>query len=82
MVYSSRNYRIRKVMKIATTTSDFNSYVQSQEEAIQYLSQAGFKYLDYSACMDYVKKKGFDEGSHPLALRFAKEIGDYLLTLM
>lgn len=26
--------------------------------------------------------KGFDEGSHPLALRFAKEIGDYLLTLM
>lgn len=45
-------------MKIATTTGDFSPYVQSQEEAIQYLSQAGFKYLDYSACMDYEKRNG------------------------
>lgn len=40
-------------MRIATTTADFSPYVQTQEEAIRYLNQAGFKYLDYNACMDY-----------------------------
>lgn len=45
-------------MKLATTTGDFNKYIQSQEEAMVYLSQAGFQYLDYNACMDYQRRNG------------------------
>lgn len=33
-----------------------------------------FEVLNYS--------KGFDEGLHPAAIRFAKEVGDYLISLM
>ena len=35
-------------MKLATTTGDFYGYAKDQFEAIDYISEAGFKYLDYS----------------------------------
>lgn len=65
-------------MKIATTTGDFSKYVQSQEEAMRYLSQAGFKYLDYSACMDYQKKNGIYSNDWKHHIERIKHLADSL----
>lgn len=45
-------------MKLATTTGDFAAYASSQLESMQYIAQAGFKYLDYNFCTDYKKGNG------------------------
>ena len=45
-------------MKIATTTSDFSLYTSSASEAIEYISQAGFRYIDYGFGEDYAKGIG------------------------
>lgn len=46
-------------MKLATTTGDFAKYGKSQLETLDYISQAGFKYIDYSFDVDYENKIGF-----------------------
>ena len=45
-------------MKIATTTADFAAYTSSQTEAMEYIRQAGFKYIDYNFGNDYRTKTG------------------------
>lgn len=45
-------------MKLATTTSDFSLYTTSTAEAMEYIAQAGFKYIDYSFGNDYAENKG------------------------
>ena len=45
-------------MKLATTTSDFNAYTKSKEESVQYICEAGFRYLDYDFGMDYHTRGG------------------------
>ena len=37
-------------MKLATTTSDFAKYTPSPIKALEYIREAGFKYVDYSFC--------------------------------
>ena len=46
-------------MKLATTTSDFAKYTPSPIKALEYIREAGFKYVDYSFCSDYEEKHGF-----------------------
>ena len=45
-------------MKLATTTGDFGAYTSSQNEAMKYINQAGFKYLDYNFGVDYNRRDG------------------------
>lgn len=45
-------------MKLATTTNDFAAYTSNSIEAIEYVKNAGFKYIDYSFCIDYKNKTG------------------------
>ena len=45
-------------MKLATTTLDFSQYVNTQEDAILHIKNAGFKNIDYSFEMDFVKNIG------------------------
>jgi sugar phosphate isomerase/epimerase len=45
-------------MKLATTTSDFQNYTDSQAETLKYIRNAGFQYADYNFCIDHRKKNG------------------------
>ena len=45
-------------MKLATTTGDFAAYTRSQTENIDYIHQAGFRYLDYNFGNDYANRTG------------------------
>ena len=45
-------------MELATTTGDFAKFADHGYEAIKYISQAGFEYLDYNFNPDYDRKKG------------------------
>lgn len=45
-------------MKIATTTSDFSLYSNSVPEIIEYIAEAGFKYVDYGFGSDYANGIG------------------------
>ena len=45
-------------MKLATTTGDFSAYASCQQEAVRYIHQAGFKYIDYNFGTDYARKTG------------------------
>lgn len=45
-------------MKLATTTGDFGAYASTQQEAMQYIAQSGFRFLDYNFDSDYIKKDG------------------------
>ena len=45
-------------MKLATTTGDFSAYTTDQIEAITYIYQAGFRYLDYNFGVDYPGRTG------------------------
>jgi len=45
-------------MKLATTTGDFTKFT-SQQEAMKYIADAGFKYVDYNFCIDWRRKDGF-----------------------
>lgn len=45
-------------MKLATTTGDFRIHAKDQFEAIDYIAQSGFKYIDYNFGMDLRNKTG------------------------
>ena len=45
-------------MKLATTTGDFMIHTRDQFEAIDYIAQSGFKYIDYNFGMDLRSKSG------------------------
>ncbi len=45
-------------MKLATTTGDLGGYVPSLEIAMEYLREAGFRYLDYNFGSDYSGRTG------------------------
>ena len=46
-------------MKLATTTGDFGRYTKNQPEAIEWISESGFRYIDYNFHTDYSLKNGF-----------------------
>lgn len=46
-------------MKLATTTSDFGLYGLTQQETLQKISDAGFRYVDYSFGIDWKRGNGF-----------------------
>ena len=45
-------------MKLATTTEDFALYTDSQIKSLEYIAMSGFKYADYSFCIDGKKRDG------------------------
>ncbi len=45
-------------MKIATTTGDFSAYTHDQAEAMRYIHEAGFRYMDYNFGLDYPERTG------------------------
>ena len=45
-------------MKLATTTGDFGAYAKTQQERMDYISRAGFRYVDYSFGADYADRSG------------------------
>ena len=53
-------------MKLATTTGDFGRYTNDQAEAVRYIREAGFLYLDYNFNLDYKRGNGFF-GNDPAA---------------
>lgn len=66
-------------MKLATTTGDFARYTTNQAEAVRYIREAGFLYLDYNFHLDYARGNGFF-GDNPAAhlanmKKAAKEAG-------
>ncbi|MBQ8401342.1 MAG: sugar phosphate isomerase/epimerase [Clostridia bacterium] len=45
-------------MYLATTTGDFGGYTPLQTESMEYIHQAGFRYLDYNFGSDYARRDG------------------------
>jgi hypothetical protein len=45
-------------MKLATTTGDLWGYTGSQEASMQYIKEAGFRYMDYNFGCDYGNRSG------------------------
>jgi len=45
-------------MKLATTTGDFSSYTADQAQAVRYIAESGFRYIDYSFGADYTRNSG------------------------
>ena len=45
-------------MKLATTTGDYGKYTDTQTEALKRIRDAGFRYADYSFCVDHRKQSG------------------------
>ena len=45
-------------MRLATTTGDFSRYAQTQQQCMEYISRAGFKYVDYNFGKDYNQRDG------------------------
>lgn len=45
-------------MKLATTTGDFFAYTSDQTKAMEYISQSGFRYIDYNFELDYRIRNG------------------------
>ena len=43
-------------MKLATTTGDFGAYAKSQMQSMEYIHQAGFRFLDYNFGLDFARK--------------------------
>lgn len=59
-------------MKLATTTGDFGAYSADQMEAMAFIRQAGFRYMDYNFGRDFAKKEGFfsaDPKAHQQAVK-------------
>ncbi|MCR4718953.1 MAG: sugar phosphate isomerase/epimerase [Firmicutes bacterium] len=63
-------------MKIATTTGDFSAYTESNLEAIEYVKKSGFRYIDYSFCLDYNNKTGFFGNDADYIKKLHKKIGE------
>lgn len=66
-------------MKLATTTGDYAGYTNDIDEMLKYISEAGFRYVDYNFHNDYNKKIGFfagdDEGHLKKVLASAEKYG-------
>ena len=66
-------------MKLATTTSDFNSYTGSQITSLRYIREAGFRYADYSFGLDHSARTGVYAPDHESYLeqvgKAAEDIG-------
>lgn len=63
-------------MKLATTTGDFSRYTEDQAEAVRYIREAGFRYLDYNFHLDYTRQNGFfgeDPAAHLEKMKEAAE---------
>ncbi len=45
-------------MKLATTTRDFYAYTEDQAEAVRWIGEAGFRFVDYSFSADRDRKNG------------------------
>ena len=45
-------------MKLATTTGDFGRYTRHQPQAIEWIAESGFRYVDYNFHNDYSKRNG------------------------
>ena len=45
-------------MKLATTTTDFQNYTNSQADALAHIRKAGFRYADYSFITDHRRQNG------------------------
>lgn len=65
-------------MKLATTTGDFRGYAKTQAEAVKYISQAGFKYLDYNFGSDYSNRTGVFQENWREYLQDLKQTADEL----
>ena len=66
-------------MKLATTTGDFAAYTDRKEDAMRYIREAGFRYLDYDFGTDYRTRTGVyaqDAAAHlERVKRQAEELG-------
>ena len=49
-------------MKLSTSTGDFAAYTQHQSEAIGWIAQSGFRYIDYNFATDCARKNGIYGG--------------------
>jgi len=65
-------------MKLATTTGDFSAYVERTDEAMAYIRDAGFRYLDYSFQADYNKNNGIYAADYKAYLEDVKRKADAL----
>lgn len=45
-------------MKLATTTADFSAYNLTQQETVDCIRQAGFRFIDYNFGLDYNRRSG------------------------
>jgi len=45
-------------MKLSTSTGDFGAYTMDQAQAMGWIAQAGFRYLDYNFATDCARKNG------------------------
>lgn len=45
-------------MKLATSTLDFGAYTQNQLDAVRYIREGGFRYVDYNFGLDQRLRKG------------------------
>ena len=52
-------------MKLATTTGDLWGYTGSQEKSMQYIREAGFRYMDYNFGCDYGNRSGVYAEDYP-----------------
>ena len=66
-------------MKLATTTGDFAVYTNDQTEAIEWIAQAGFRFIDYNFATDCSRKNGILGGNFQQYIdgikRHAEKIG-------
>ncbi len=65
-------------MKLATTTGDFLSYVNSQQESMACIRQCGFRYIDYSFGGDYAARTGVYAAGWKAYLEDVKRAADRL----
>ena len=65
-------------MKLATTTSDFHSYIHSQTECLGYIREAGFRYADYSFGSDYIHRTGVYAEDHEAYFDEVNTVADRL----
>ena len=65
-------------MKLATTTGDFSKFTNHGLEAIKYIHEAGFEFLDYSFDVDFQRGTGvFDKNSKNSVEMILKEAEKY-----
>ncbi len=63
-------------MKLATTTNDYSAYTDSQITALEHIRKAGFRYADYSFCVDHQRRSGVYVGDFESYLHSVSETAD------